>query len=80
MQQLLPMFLSGTEYEAAAWLYLSMGLRKAQDVGAHRRKVYGRGPANTEAELWRRAFWVLVVQDRMMSAHLGRDCSSREEE
>lgn len=74
------MFLSGTEYEAAAWLYVSMGLRKAQDVGAHRRKVYGRGPANIEAELWKRAFWVLVVQDRMMSAHLGRDCSSREEE
>jgi hypothetical protein len=77
--QLLALYLRGTEYEAASWLYLSVGLRKAQDAGAHRRRMYG-AQTNAESELWKRAFWVLVVQDRLTSAHLGRDCSCREEE
>lgn len=79
MVQLLAMYLRGTEFDAAAWLYISVGLRKSQDIGAHRRKMYGRIPT-AETELWKRAFWTLVVLDRHTSAHLGRDCCSREEE
>lgn len=33
-----------------------IGVRLAQDVGAHRRKVYN-APLSVESELWKRAFW-----------------------
>ena len=33
-----------------------MAIRVAQDVGAHRRKVYNPIPS-VESELWKRAFW-----------------------
>ena len=56
-----------------------VGIRFAEDVGAHRRKVYSATP-RVEDELWKRAFWVLVVIDRWMSASLGRPCSIQEEE
>jgi hypothetical protein len=51
-----------------------------QEVGAHRQQMYSRGSNQVEEELWRRAFWVLIVHDRLLSAYLGRDCSAREEE
>ena len=35
---------------------IGVGIRLAQDVGAHRKKVYN--PTRTvEEELWKRAFW-----------------------
>lgn len=77
--QLLGMFLRGTAFHPVAWLLISIGLRKAQDVGAHRKKIYGDKPT-IEGELWKRAFWVLVLFDRMASASLGRPCCSGEEE
>ncbi|KAH0827908.1 hypothetical protein J3R83DRAFT_3537 [Lanmaoa asiatica] len=76
---LLGMFLRGTAFDPVAWLFISIGLRKAQDVGAHRKKIYGDKPS-IEGELWKRAFWVLVLQDRLASAALGRPCCSGEEE
>ena len=51
----------------------------AQDVGAHRRKVYSTAPT-VEEELWRRAFWVLVAMDRATSFALGRPCAIQDEE
>jgi hypothetical protein len=35
---------------------VGIGIRLAQDVGAHRRKIYNRKPT-VEDELWKRAFW-----------------------
>lgn len=35
---------------------VGIGIRLAQDVGAHRRKVYNT-PVSVESELWKRAFW-----------------------
>jgi hypothetical protein len=61
------------------WILSAVGLRKAEDVGAHRKKVYSDHPTVDE-ELWKRAYWVLVVQDRLVSVLMGRTCSSREEE
>jgi len=55
-----------------------MGLRKAQDAGAHRKSIYHRTPT-VDDELWRRAFWMLVGLDRVASAGLGRPCSVDEE-
>ena len=78
-KQLLGMFLRGTAFDPVAWLFISVGLRKAQDVGAHRRKIYGDKPS-IEGELWKRAFWALVLQDRTASVALGRPCCSGEEE
>ncbi|KAG2146394.1 fungal-specific transcription factor domain-containing protein [Suillus bovinus] len=76
---LLGMFLRGTAFHPVGWLFISIGLRKAQDVGAHRKKIYGAKPS-VEDELWKRAFWVLVLYDRIGSAALGRPCCSGEED
>lgn len=76
---LLGMFLRGTAFHPVGWLFISIGLRKAQDVGAHRKKIYGTKPS-VEEELWKRAFWVLVLYDRIGSAALGRPCCSGEED
>lgn len=65
--------------QSAAWLTVSLGLRKAQDVGAHRKKIY-RGSPNPDDELWKRAFWILVVFDRLCGAHLGRASGIADEE
>ncbi|KAL4073873.1 fungal-specific transcription factor domain-containing protein [Scleroderma citrinum] len=76
---LMGMFIRGTAFHPVAWLFIGVGIRKAQDVGAHRKKVYGDKPS-TEEELWKRAFWMLVLYDRIGSAALGRPCCSGEED
>ncbi|KAG8808423.1 hypothetical protein FRC19_005912, partial [Serendipita sp. 401] len=48
----------------AAWTLSGIGLRIAQDVGAHRKKVYGN-PISPEDESWKRAFWCLIAIDRL---------------
>jgi len=75
---------------------VGIGIRLAQDVGAHRRKT-GRDSLTVEGELWKRAFWyislslttfslfirrfrVLVCMDRSISAALGRPCAIQDEE
>ena len=65
--------------EVNAWTVISVGLRKVQDIGAHRKKVY-RAEPNIDDELWKRAFWLLVVLDRIGGAALGRACGISEEE
>jgi hypothetical protein len=73
------MFLRGTMDDASAWLIVSIGLRKVQDRGAHRKKVYGSTPSVDE-EQWKRAVWMLIVFDRLGSTHVGRPCCTREAE
>lgn len=73
--QLIGIFLkNAARYQFASWFYISIGIRKAQDVGAHRRKLYGgpNAPPTTDEELWKRAFWLLVAFDRVGSASMGR--------
>ncbi|KAG8821414.1 hypothetical protein FRC17_009833 [Serendipita sp. 399] len=55
----------------AAWTLSGIGLRIAQDVGAHRKKVYGN-PISPEDESWKRAFWCLIAIDRLASSTMGR--------
>lgn len=69
----------GTGEYPVSWLLVSIGLRKAQDVGAHRKKVYHARPT-VEEELWKRAVWSLVALDRIMSSHIGRSSTIGEEE
>lgn len=73
------MFFRGTLSPSVAWLFVSIGLRKAVDVGAHRRRVYD-GKPSVQQELWKRAFWVLLVFDRIGSVMLGRTGYLGEEE
>ncbi|KAJ7224319.1 fungal-specific transcription factor domain-containing protein [Mycena pura] len=72
-------FIHGTSAPQASWTIVSTAIRMAQDVGAHRRKA----PTHSwtaEDELWKRAFWVLVLLDRIMSAHFGRPCAIQDED
>ncbi|KAK7027746.1 Zn(2)-C6 fungal-type domain-containing protein [Favolaschia claudopus] len=64
-------FLEGTAPQAN-WTLVGVGIRMAQEVGAHRRQAAPHTPAK---ELWRRAFWTLVSYDRLISCALGRPCA-----
>ncbi|KAJ7306330.1 fungal-specific transcription factor domain-containing protein [Mycena albidolilacea] len=59
---------------AACWTLIGIGIRLAQDVGAHRQR---EGPPTVESELWKRGFWVLVSYDRQVSMSLGRSCATQ---
>ncbi|KAJ7115968.1 fungal-specific transcription factor domain-containing protein [Mycena epipterygia] len=72
-------FLHGTSAPQASWTLVSIGIRMGQDVGAHRRKE-STHQWTMEDELWKRAFWVLVFLDRMLSAHYGRPCAIQDED
>ncbi|KAH9910329.1 fungal-specific transcription factor domain-containing protein [Epithele typhae] len=72
-------FLQGTSAPQACWTIIGIGIRMAQDVGAHRKKVYSSTPT-IEEELWRRAFWSLVAMDRTTSFSLGRPCAIQDED
>ncbi|KAI0360881.1 hypothetical protein OH77DRAFT_1418916 [Trametes cingulata] len=61
------------------WALVGLGLRTIQDVGAHRQKTYATKD-KIEAEQWKRAFWVLIVYDRMVSFNLGRPCALQDED
>ncbi|KAJ6489950.1 fungal-specific transcription factor domain-containing protein [Mycena sanguinolenta] len=64
-------FLEGSASQGV-WKLVGLGIRLAQEVGAHRRQV---APHTIEAELWRRAFWLLVSYDRLTSLNNGRPCA-----
>ncbi|KAJ3720335.1 fungal-specific transcription factor domain-containing protein, partial [Lentinula raphanica] len=64
-------FLSSTSSPAPIWSLLSIGVRHAQAVGAHRRAFLGPKPS-IKQELWQRAYWILVNLDSFTSAFLGR--------
>ncbi|KAJ7141767.1 fungal-specific transcription factor domain-containing protein [Mycena crocata] len=67
-------FLEGSSAPQACWTLIGVGLRLAQDVGAHRRTMRVEQPT-VERELWKRAFWVLVYMDRTVSSGMGRPCA-----
>lgn len=89
------LFLETASAPQACWTMIGLGIRLAQDIGAHRRKQQPRPTA--ENELWKRAFWlvtfldllkdvslsftrVLISIDRLISSALGRPCSMQDEE
>ncbi|KAF8910428.1 fungal-specific transcription factor domain-containing protein [Gymnopilus junonius] len=72
-------FLQGSSAPQSCWTLVGIGIRLAQDVGAHRRKVNNH-TMTAEDEMWKRAFWVLVCMDRMVSSSLGRPCAIQDEE
>ncbi|KAJ7451747.1 fungal-specific transcription factor domain-containing protein [Mycena galericulata] len=53
-----------------SWNHIGFGLRRAQDVGAHRHKTQ---PCPTaENEQWKRVFWVLLCLDWLSGTLVGR--------
>ncbi|KAF8875510.1 fungal-specific transcription factor domain-containing protein [Infundibulicybe gibba] len=72
-------FLQRTSTPQACWSLVGMGLRMAQDIGAHRR-VMVHQPPTVERELLKRAFWVLHSLDVTISALLGRPCGIHSED
>ncbi|KAH9992244.1 fungal-specific transcription factor domain-containing protein [Russula compacta] len=72
------MFAHGTLPPHEAWIMVGVGLRLAQDVGAHHRRPH-QGLPSIEDELCKRAFWVLLMYDIWTSSYLGRHCAISEE-
>lgn len=73
-------FLGGTSAPQACWTMVGIGIRLAQDVGAHRSKTYSQPSRTIEDELWKRAWWALVSMDRTSSSALGRPCVAQDED
>ncbi|KAJ7352000.1 fungal-specific transcription factor domain-containing protein [Mycena albidolilacea] len=61
------------------WTLVGIGLRAAQDIGVHQRRAATEIPS-VESELFKRAFWVLLWLDRILSATLGRPCALQYED
>ncbi|KAF9264054.1 hypothetical protein L218DRAFT_247294 [Marasmius fiardii PR-910] len=55
----------GTSSPGTTWYLEGLGIRTALDMGAHRRVPEGQHPT-VEGEQRKRAFWVLIIMDRMM--------------
>ena len=54
--QLAVLFLQDSSAPHAAWTMIGIGIRVAQDAGAHRRKK-NTTKMMVEEEMWKRAFW-----------------------
>ncbi|KAJ6540005.1 fungal-specific transcription factor domain-containing protein [Mycena vulgaris] len=72
-------FLEYSLSPGACWRLVGVGIRLAQEVGAHRRTLPVEKPS-VERELWKRAFLVLVYMDRVISAGTGRTCAMHHED
>ncbi|CAA7269968.1 unnamed protein product [Cyclocybe aegerita] len=70
-------FLQSSSAPQPVWTLVGIALRLAQDIGVHRRKS---SVPTVEDELWKRAFWVLISIDRLISTALGRPLSVQEED
>ncbi|KAF7309737.1 Zn(2)-C6 fungal-type domain-containing protein [Mycena indigotica] len=68
-------FLEGSSAPQSCWTILGVGLRLALDLGVHRRSSEVEPPPTVERELMKRAFWVLLYEDRLVSSGMGRPCS-----
>ncbi|KAJ7738759.1 fungal-specific transcription factor domain-containing protein [Mycena metata] len=62
-------FLQPLSLSTISWNQIGLGLRRAQEVGAHRRR---EGPPTAESEQWKRVFWVLLCLDWVFGTHSGR--------
>lgn len=76
---LIAIFMLGCSVPQTAWTMAGIGLRVAQEAGAHRMKGHGILD-KSEAESWRRVFWCLVYLDRYISFAQGRPCAINDED
>ncbi|KAK7044115.1 Gypsy retrotransposon integrase-like protein 1 [Paramarasmius palmivorus] len=64
-------YLQTTALNEAAWTTIGFGIRCVHEIGVHRRKP-GHRKHTIEDELWKRAFWILVSTDLILSLFQGR--------
>ncbi|KAJ7894537.1 fungal-specific transcription factor domain-containing protein [Mycena leptocephala] len=55
----------------ASWILSGLGIRIAQEIGAHRRSRYAMG-STAEGELLKRAWWILISTDTILNSMFGR--------
>ncbi|KAF8322612.1 hypothetical protein DL93DRAFT_2050436 [Clavulina sp. PMI_390] len=72
-------YLQATSAPHSAWTVIGIGIRCAQDIGVHRKKIY-RGTISLQDEQWKRVFWCLITLDRYVSSALGRPLACQDEE
>ncbi|KAJ7466218.1 fungal-specific transcription factor domain-containing protein [Mycena galericulata] len=63
--------LRGTSTPEESWILVGLGIRLAQSAGVHLRTGYS-GMHPLDAELYKRAFWILLISDSIMSSFKGR--------
>ncbi|KIK64937.1 hypothetical protein GYMLUDRAFT_159957, partial [Collybiopsis luxurians FD-317 M1] len=68
-------FLLATHMAEKFWVLVGSGIQLAQRIGVHR-SGFGKGRDPKEIELWKRAFWQLIIFDTASSIVLGRPRSS----
>ncbi|KAJ6541638.1 fungal-specific transcription factor domain-containing protein [Mycena capillaripes] len=68
-----------TSSARACWIFSALGIRIAQESGAHRRGRYSTG-SRAEGEMLKRTFWVLIAQDTILSSLFGRSTISTSED
>ncbi|KAJ7511777.1 fungal-specific transcription factor domain-containing protein [Mycena galericulata] len=65
------LFLGPSSTPRECWILSGFGIRLAQEMGAHLRSRYATS-SRYEAELLRRAFWILISADTILSSIFGR--------
>lgn len=75
---LMTLFLYGSSTPEPIWLLTGVGIRMAQDVGAHRKRVVKEW--GMQDELWKRTFWALVMIETFVSATCGRPKATHSEQ
>ncbi|KAK7441039.1 Gypsy retrotransposon integrase-like protein 1 [Stygiomarasmius scandens] len=55
-----------------SWLIVGIAIRRSQEKGAHRRLIANSERPTVEGELWKRAFWMLIVLDTYTTTMFGR--------
>ncbi|TFK96641.1 fungal-specific transcription factor domain-containing protein [Pterulicium gracile] len=66
-------FLRCSSIPSTGWTVLAAAIRKAQDIGAHRKDTF-KHKLRVQQELWKRMWWGLAVVERTASAANGRSC------
>ncbi|KIK55554.1 hypothetical protein GYMLUDRAFT_1017946 [Collybiopsis luxurians FD-317 M1] len=64
-------FMLGTHMVETAWMFIGTGFQLAQMISVHQ-SSFGKGREPKEVELWKRAFWQLIIFDTASSMALGR--------
>ncbi|KAF5393252.1 hypothetical protein D9757_000764 [Collybiopsis confluens] len=77
--QLSTIYMLGTSSPSSAWTLVAVGIRFALEMGVHRRQPDSYKWTSLD-EQKRRAFWVLVSLDRLLSSFVGRPASVRDED
>ncbi|KIK67205.1 hypothetical protein GYMLUDRAFT_37274 [Collybiopsis luxurians FD-317 M1] len=72
-------YMLGTSSPSSGWALVSIGVRFALEIGVHRRQPDSYRWTSSD-EQKRRAFWVLVSLDRLLSSFVGRPASVRDED